>query len=356
MNRIPLYRVLQTENRNDSFILACVLEGDFAGEQLLLRNGQPVWQAGSAGFLRQHADALKRITTAGVCEIGGVRVFAERFGAVPQLVICGGGHVAISVVRLAKLLGLPVLAIDDREEYAQMLRDAGADKVICLPFEQALQQVPGGEETYFVVVTRAHEFDVTCLQQILQKPAAYVGMMGSRGRAQLVRRQLLEQGVDAQRVEALYAPIGLSIGSQTAEEIALSIMAQIVSIKNQRTQTEGFSPALLDALCTADKAGQPAVLATIIDRHGSTPREIGAKMLILPDGKTTGSVGGGIMEHRTILAAQEMLVESSLQHKVVRFSADGKNADAAVAACGGSMELLLDKVIPGEVFGWNRMH
>ena len=87
MNRIPLYRVLQTENRNDSFILACVLEGDFAGEQLLLRNGQPVWQAGSAGFLRQHADALKRITAAGVCEIGGVRVFAERFGAVPQLVI-----------------------------------------------------------------------------------------------------------------------------------------------------------------------------------------------------------------------------------------------------------------------------
>ena len=216
--------------------------------------------------------------------------------------------------------------------------------------------MPGGAETYFVVVTRAHAFDVACLEQILQKPAAYVGMMGSRGRAQLVRRQLLEQGVDAQRVEALYAPIGLSIGSQTAEEIALSIMAQIVSIKNQRTQTEGFSPALLDALCTADKAGQPAVLATIIDRHGSTPREIGAKMLILPDGKTTGSVGGGIMEHRTILAAQEMLVESSLQHKVVRFSADGKNADAAVAACGGSMELLLEKVIPGEVFGWNRMH
>ena len=259
---------------------------------------------------------------------------------------------SISVVRLAKLLGLPVLAIDDREEYAQMLRDAGADKVICLPFEQALQQVPGGEETYFVVVTRAHEFDVTCLQQILQKPAAYVGMMGSRGRAQLVCRQLLEQGADAQRVEALYAPIGLSIGSQTAEEIALSIMAQIVSIKNQRIRTEGFPPILLEAMHAADKANQPAVLATIIARHGSTPREVGAKMLISPDGQTAGSVGGGIMEHRTILAAQEMLAENSLQHsRVVHFSADGQNADAAIAACGGSMELLLEKVIPGEVIG-----
>lgn len=352
MNKMPLYQVLQAEKENGNFTLAYILEGDFAGGQMLLRNGQPAWKTGPCDLLQQHLDALQKIAATGICEIEGIRIFAERFGAPPQLVICGGGHVAVSVVRLAKLLGLAVLAMDDREEYVQMLRGAGADTVICLPFEQALQQVPGGEETYFVVVTRAHAFDVVCLRQILQKPAAYVGMMGSRGRAQLVRRQLLEQGADAQRVEALYAPIGLSIGSQTAEEIALSIMAQIVSIKNQRTRTEGFPPILLEAMHAADKANQPAVLATIIARHGSTPREVGAKMLISPDGQTAGSVGGGIMEHRTILAAQEMLAENSLQHsRVVHFSADGQNADAAIAACGGSMELLLEKVIPGEVIG-----
>lgn len=172
-------------------------------------------------------------------------MFVERFGAVPQIVVCGGGHVAASVVRLAKLLGLPVLAMEDRTEYAQELRDAGADTVLCLPFAQALEQVPGGAETYFVVVTRAHAFDVACLEQILQKPAAYVGMMGSRGRAALVRRQLLEAGADAARVEAVQAPIGLAIGAKTAEEIALSILAQIVEVKNARPQTEGFAPALL---------------------------------------------------------------------------------------------------------------
>lgn len=118
-----------------------------------------------------------------------------------------------------------------------------------------LRQVPDGAETYFVVVTRAHAFDVDCLKVILKKPAAYVGMMGSRGRAALVRRQLLEAGIDAERVEALYAPIGLSIGSQTAEEIALSILAQIVSIKNARPQTEGFSSALLEAMAQTDAAG-----------------------------------------------------------------------------------------------------
>ena len=157
-----------------------------------------------------------------------------------------------AVVQLAKLLGLTVLAMDDREEYAQQLRLAGADKVLCLPFDKALAQVPDGAETYFVVVTRAHAFDVDCLKVILKKPAAYVGMMGSRGRAALVRRQLLEAGIDAERVETLYAPIGLSIGSQTAEEIALSILAQVVSIKNVRSQTEGFSSAILDAMAQAD--------------------------------------------------------------------------------------------------------
>ena len=310
--------------------LAAVLDGPEAGSRMLLRGGRPVWQTHSSGVLQRSLSRLQECTATGFLELDGMRVFVERFGAVPQIVVCGGGHVAVSVVRLAKLLGLPVLAMEDRTEYAQDLRDAGADTVLCLPFAQALEQVPGGAETYFVVVTRAHAFDVACLEQILQKPAAYVGMMGSRGRAALVRRQLLEAGADAARVEAVQAPIGLAIGAKTAEEIALSILAQIVEVKNARPQTEGFAPALL---------------ATIIARHGSTPREVGSKMLLLPDGTTVGSVGGGIMEYRTRQSAAEMLAGHTASVQTVTFSADGKNEDAAVAACGGSMELLLE-IIP----------
>ena len=170
-------------------------------------------------------------------------------------------------------------------------------------------------------------------------------MMGSRGRAALVRRQLLENGLDSQRIDALCAPIGLAIGAQTAAEIALSILAQIVQVKNARPQTEGYPVALLDAMVQAEKAHTPAVLATIIARHGSTPREVGSKMLLLPDGTTVGSVGGGIMEYRTRQAAAEMLAGHTAAVQTVTFSADGKNEDAAVAACGGSMELLLE-IIP----------
>lgn len=270
MNRQTLADVLQSTNQTGSYTLATVLEGAEAGSQLLLRDGDALWQTQSAELLQRQLAVLQACTATGFLTLEGQRVFAERFGAVPQLVVCGGGHVAAALVKQAKLLGIPVLAIDDREEFAQQLRAAGADTVLCAPFAQALQGVPGGAETYFAVLTRSHVFDLDCLTRILQKPAAYVGMMGSRGRAALVRRQLLENGLDSQRIDALCAPIGLAIGAQTAAEIALSILAQIVQVKNARPQTEGYPVALLDAMVQAEKAHTPAVLATIIARHGST--------------------------------------------------------------------------------------
>ena len=231
MNRQTLADVLQDTNQTGSYTQATVLEGAETGSQLLLRDGNAVWQTRNAELLQRQLAVLQACTATGFLTLDGLRVFAERFGAVPQLVVCGGGHVAAALVKQAKLLGLPVLAIDDREEFAQQLRAAGADTVLCAPFAQALQNVPGGAETYFAVLTRSHAFDLDCLTQILQKPAAYVGMMGSRGRAALVRRQLLENGLDSQRIDALCAPIGLAIGAQTAAEIALSILAQIVQVK-----------------------------------------------------------------------------------------------------------------------------
>ena len=348
MNRQTLADVLQSTNQTGSYTLATVLEGAEAGSQLLLRDGDALWQTQSAELLQRQLAVLQACTATGFLTLDGQRVFAERFGAVPQLAVCGGGHVAAALVKQAKLLGMPVLAIDDREEFAQQLRVAGADTVLCAPFAQALQDVPGGAETYFAVLTRSHAFDLDCLTRILQKPAAYVGMMGSRGRAALVRRQLLENGLDNQRIDALCAPIGLAIGAQTAAEIALSILAQIVQVKNARPQTEGYPITLLDAMVQAEKASTPAVLATIAARHGSTPRDVGAKMLIMPDGSTVGSVGGGIMEHYTVQAAQKLLAQAAPVLQCLQLSADGKNEDAAIAACGGSMEVLLQTLFPGE--------
>ena len=335
------------EPQHKNYLLATVLDGPERGAQVLLGGGGLLCaDAGLDGkndLLVQNLPELFRCTASGVLDLNGVPVFAERFGAGAQLVVCGGGHVATSMVRMAKLLDLPVTALEDREEYAEQLRQAGADEVICAPFEEGLAQVSGGEEVYFIVLTRAHAFDLDCLKAILPKPAAYVGMMGSRGRSALVRRQLVEAGVDAAKVEQIHAPIGLAIGAKTAQEIALSILAQVVEIKSQRQQTEGFPPALLAALQEAQTANTPAVLVTIVARHGSAPREVGSKMLVLPE-KTVGSVGGGIMEYRARQLAARMLAGTEAPCQRVSYFADGKNEDAAIAACGGSMELLLKRL------------
>lgn len=193
-------------------LLATVLEGEAPGAQLLLRGGVPLWPEHPAPCLSGRLSALRQITSSGVQELEGLRVFAERFGAAPRLVVCGGGHVGASVVRLARLLGLPVCALEDRPDFADDLRDAGAEEVLCAPFSESLAKISGGAECYFVVVTRAHNCDLECLTAILQKPAAYVGMMGSRGRTALVRRQLTEAGIAPARVEALHAPIALPLG------------------------------------------------------------------------------------------------------------------------------------------------
>ena len=300
--------------------LASVLEGPESGARLLLCEGVPVWPARPEGLLARNLPALAGCGASGILTLENKRIFVEKFGGAPRLVICGGGHVAESVVRLAVMLGLPVTGLEERPDYADALRRAGAEKVLCGPYAENLTQVEGSAETYFVVATRAHSFDVECLTEIYKKRFAYVGMLGSRSRSALVRRQ---------------------IKAQTAQEIALSILAEIVEVKNGRQQTEGFPPELLNALDACTGQGKAPVLVTIVSRHGSTPREVGAKMLVLPDGRSVGSVGGGIMEYRVQQLASKMQAGEAAPCQLAEYSASAKEDDAALAACGGSMNVFL---------------
>ena len=143
MNRQTLADVLQSTSQTGSYTLATVLEGVEAGSQLLLRDGDALWQTQSAGLLQRQLAVLQACTATGFLTLEGQRVFAERFGAVPQLVVCGGGHVAAALVKQAKLLGMPVLAIDDREEFAQ---HAPPERIPCfaLPLRRRFRMCPAG--------------------------------------------------------------------------------------------------------------------------------------------------------------------------------------------------------------------
>ncbi len=266
---------------------------------------------------------------------GGVEFFCEKLSAHPQLILCGGGHISLPLAQIASLLDFEVTVLDDRPEFANSQRFPQAYRTICAPFDQALEQVPHTDSSYFVVVTRGHQYDRTCLERILQRPFAYLGMIGSRKKVQMVMEELRQLGFPEDQLGRVHAPIGLPIGGQTPGEIAVSIAAQLVQIRHGASQGSLDLEGLRHLI-----QGEPMVLATILEKQGSAPRGPGAKMLISPSGELYGTIGGGSCEAATVALAPEVL---STGHAQVRtFRMDGSSPQDAGMICGGTVRVLLD--------------
>lgn len=139
-----------------------------------------------------------------------------------RLILCGGGHVSLQVAQIAQRLDFALAVIDDRPEFANPDRFPMA-RVLCMPFLEALDQLGGGAQDYYVILTRGHVFDRTCLEWVLRHERAYVGMIGSRIKVAAVMTALEEAGWPRSVLEQVYSPIGLEIGAQTPAEIAVSI-------------------------------------------------------------------------------------------------------------------------------------
>ena len=202
------------------------------GEKALVSDGKLVWESRVQGFFSENRDAAALVTGSGITEIAGKRVFCDTLGKEMQIVICGGGHVAIPVVRIGIMMGCEVTVLEDRPTFADHARRAGAARVICDTFEAGLDQIAGGSDTYFVIVTRGHRYDQVCLERIAKKEHAYIGMIGSRRRVAMVKQNLIESGSSKEVMDAVYSPIGLDIGAESPAEIAVAIMAEIIEVKN----------------------------------------------------------------------------------------------------------------------------
>lgn len=304
-----------------------VLHGEHAGEKRLLNT------------------ARENYVTPGTEEGGNCRVFRERISRTPKLVICGAGHVSMPIIRMGKMLGFTVTVLEDRPKFADNARAAGADTVICEMFRDGLSQVKGDSDTWFVIVTRGHRYDTECLEAILKKTYAYVGMMGSRRRVAIVKDQLAEKGVDREALERVHTPIGLKISAETPEEIAVSIMAEIIQVKNSRERGGGYSKELLGDLTDPAKPGK-RVLATIISRKGSAPRGVGTKMLIREDGSTVDTIGGGCVESEIIQKALLMMRMDGPGLQICRVDMTMDAAEDEGMVCGGVVEVMLEMVGP----------
>lgn len=165
---------------------------------------------------------------------GSVELFVEPILADPILYIFGGGHVSAQIIPLASRVGFKVEVIDDRPEFADPAKFPDAAKVHQFPFEGVLGKIPVDESSYLVIVTRGHIHDKTVLEQCLRTKARYIGMIGSRRKKAMIYEKLLEEGFTKSDLDQVHAPIGLDIGAETPEEIAVSIVAELIQVRAGR--------------------------------------------------------------------------------------------------------------------------
>ena len=337
------YELIEQADSNRQYRSATVVGGDNTGEKILLENGTVIFSSGS--FLQEHTKEIMQADNSFLAVIDGRSVYIEIAGSENRMVICGAGHVAMPIIKIAKLVGFHVTVIDDRKEFTDKALAAGADDVITGEFEAALDTIEGNEHTFFVVVTRGHSYDTNCLRSILKKDYAYLGAMGSSRRIAIVKQDLINEGFPEEQINAIYSPIGLKIKSDTPEEIAVSILAEIIMVKNSHKDII-FPRPVLDRILGShhqEKMAGRRILCTIVEKQGAAPREVGSRMLYSDQGEQTGTIGGGLMEHLVKKKADEMFAQG-VHYSLSHFSLSADAASKEGEVCGGDIDVFLEEV------------
>ena len=163
-------------------------------------------------------------------------VFFEVITAMRKVIIVGAGHLAIPLVKFAKILGFHITVLDDRVIYANRERFPDADEVLAGDMAETLRGIEITPQTYIVLITRGHQFDEPCLREIIHSPAKYIGMIGSKRRIKACFIRFRdEDGIPEELLKRVYAPIGLDIRAESPEEIALSIISEMVKVRRGGT-------------------------------------------------------------------------------------------------------------------------
>ena len=191
---------------------------------------------------------------------GAAPAYVDQIEPAPRLVIAGAGHVGQSLAEIAATLGFEVAVIDDRADCASAERFPRASQCIVGQIEQELRRYPIDPRTYVVVVTRGHRHDGKALAAVLDSPAKYVGLIGSKRKVMTIFADLVAQGADANALCRVHAPVGLEIGAVTVPEIALSIAAELVAVRRGRDDAPA-SPMKFD----------PHRLRELLAKHSSSP-------------------------------------------------------------------------------------
>ena len=215
-------------------VVKAELGGGKMGSKILLHeDGSTHGSLGDVELDNLALEAARRVADLGTNEHitthSGVELFVEGFTTPPTLVLVGGGHVAKATYTFARLLGYRVYVVDDRPQFANKERfPEAADTIVVPDYTKGLDQIPINANTFIVVATRGHWFDDLALEAAVRTPAKYVGLLGSRRKTILIYQRLVELGISPERLKEVHAPIGLNIGALSPEELAVSILSEII--------------------------------------------------------------------------------------------------------------------------------
>lgn len=243
---IPSFRTAKMLVRDDGSALGTIGGGCVEAE---------VWQAAREVMEEEKPRSLTfdlnndpSYNTGLVCG-GTLEVFIEPVVPPAELFIFGGGHVALSLCKLARLAGFEVTVIDDRESYANRERFPDAGQVIAADFEATTATLRPSASSFLVIVTRGHRDDMRVLSWAVKTPARYVGMIGSRRKVLSIYNELEKEGMERELFERVHAPIGLDIGAITPEEIAVAIVAEMIAVR-RNVPVAGKSKSVQERLKT----------------------------------------------------------------------------------------------------------
>ena len=149
----------------------------------------------------------------------------------PAVYIFGAGHISLFLSKIAAMVDFGVTVVDDRPEFANAERFPDAERIMVEPFDKVFEKLEFHGKEYVVIVTRGHASDETVLEEVMKQPTRYVGMIGSRRKTNIIMEHLKEKGIAPDRLSAVHSPIGLSINAETPEEIAVAIVAEMISVR-----------------------------------------------------------------------------------------------------------------------------
>jgi xanthine dehydrogenase accessory factor len=225
---IPSYQTAKLLVREDGSILGTIGGGCVEAEvwntaREVLHTGKPKCLSFNLGEDAAYDNSL-------ICG-GQLEVLVEPILPQPRAFIFGAGHISRSLSQVASLAGFGVVVIDDRETFACRERFPEAEEVIAGEYEQVFPKLAVNDASYLIIATRGHRDDLRVLRWAVTTPARYVAMIGSRRKVLSIVQQLESEGVSHQALQSVHAPMGLEIGAVTPEEIAVSVLAEMIAVR-----------------------------------------------------------------------------------------------------------------------------